>query len=494
MMKYKTMIAVLLTFAFFSAEAQKDTTRLITLEDATFTARARSVDAAVALNELKTSYWSYRTYRADLLPEMNFTSTLPSYRKSYSAYQQDDGSYTFVRNNYLQMSGEVSIDQNIWLTGGKLSLNTSIDFLRQLDGYKFNRFMSVPVALTLSQPIFGVNTIKWDRKIEPVRYEEAKARFLSATEDVAITAIDNFFTLLLAKENVSIAHQNLDNATKLYEVAKAKRAMGQISENDLLQLELNKLTAESSMTNSESNYQAAMFKLRSFLDIEESVRLEPVVPEDIPEAIITYRDVIEKAHANNYFTKNIRRRQLEAEYSVAKAKGNRREITMYAQIGYTGTSDEFRAAYDRLKDNQVLEIGFKIPILDWGKRRGAVKVAESNRDVVTSRLRKEQMDFDQDLFVLVERFNNQQRQLEISLRSDTIAQKRYDTNVETFMIGKISTLDLNDSQVSKDESRQAYINQLYLYWYYYYQLRSLTLWDFSRNTGIEADIEKIVRQ
>lgn len=492
MMNYKAILAVLLAFAGFSANAQESNTRLITLEEAIITARVQSVDAAVALNELKTSYWSYRTYRADLLPEMNFNATLPSYRKSYSAYQQDDGSYTFVRNNNLQMSGEVSIDQNIWLTGGKLSLNTSIDFLRQLDGHKYNRFMSVPVALTLSQPIFGVNRIKWDRKIEPVRYEEAKARFLSATEDVAISTIDNFFNLLLAKENVSIARQNLENAAKLYEVAKAKRAMGQISENDLLQLELNKLNAQSSMTNCESDYQAAMFKLRSFLDLDESVNLEPVVPEDIPEALITYGDVIEKAHANNYFTKNIRRRQLEAEYSVAKAKGNRREITMFAQIGYTGTADEFRSAYDKLKDNQVLEIGFKIPILDWGKRRGAVKVAESNRDVVKSRLRKEQMDFDQDLFVLVERFNNQQRQLEISLRADTIAQKRYDTNVETFMIGKISTLDLNDSQVSKDESRQAYINQLYRYWYYYYQLRSLTLWDFSRNTGIEADIEKIV--
>ena len=132
--------------------------------------------------------------------------------------------------------------------------------------------------------------------------------------------------------------------------------MGQISENDLLQLELNKLNAQSSMTNCESDYQAAMFKLRSFLDLDESVNLEPVVPEDIPEALITYGDVIEKAHANNYFTKNIRRRQLEAEYSVAKAKGNRREITMFAQIGYTGTADEFRSAYDKLKDNQVLEM------------------------------------------------------------------------------------------------------------------------------------------
>lgn len=495
MINIKTIAAVFLSLAVFPmAGAQELEPREITLDEAILLARSRSVDAAVALNELKTAYWSYRTYRADLLPEVNLNATVPSYRKSYSAYQQDDGSYTFVRNNNLQMSRELSIDQNIWLTGGKLSLNTSLDFLRQLDGHKYNRFMSVPVALTLSQPIFGVNALKWNRRIEPVRYEEAKAKFISATEDVAILAINNFFNLLLGRENVSIARQNLRNATKLYEVAKAKRAMGQISENDLLQLELNKLNAESSLTACESDYQAAMFRLRSFLDLGENVSLEPVVPEDIPEAMIVYQDVLEKAHANNYFSKNIRRRQLEADYSVAKAKGNRREITMYAQIGYTGTSDEFRNAYDRLKDNQVVEIGFKIPILDWGKRRGAVKVAESNRDVVTSRLRKEQMDFDQDIFVLVERFNNQQRQLDISLRADTIAQKRYDTNVETFMIGKISTLDLNDSQVSKDESRQTYINQLYLYWYYYYQLRSLTLWDFSRNAGIDADIEKILNK
>lgn len=51
------------------------------------------------------------------------------------------------------MNGEVSIDQNIWLTGGKLSLNTSLDFLKQLDGDKSKRYMSVPVALTLEQPI-----------------------------------------------------------------------------------------------------------------------------------------------------------------------------------------------------------------------------------------------------------------------------------------------------------------------------------------------------
>ena len=468
--------------------------RPITLDDAINLARAQSVDAAVALNQLKSAYWHYRTYRAELLPEVNFSATIPNYRKSYSAYQLDDGSYTFVRNNYMQMSGEVSINQNIWLTGGTLSLNTSLDYLKMLEGDKYKRFMTVPVALTFNQPIFGVNTVKWDRRIEPVRYEEAKANFISASEGVAMTTINYFFNLLMAKETVNIARQNMENAEKLYEVAVAKRKMGQISENDLLQLELNKLNARSELTDGESNLKSNMFQLRSFLGIEEDVDLEPVVPGEVPDVLVTFEDVLDKALTNNAFSKNIRRRQLEADYSVARAKGNLRQIDLFAQIGYTGTSDRFGQAYDRLKDNQVVQIGFKIPILDWGRRRGGVKVAESDREVVESRIRQEAMDFNQNIFILVERFNNQQQQVSIASLADTIAQRRYNTNVETFMIGKISTLDLNDSQVSKDESRKSFINELYLYWYYYYQLRSLTLWDFAGLRPIDADIERIVRK
>ena len=174
------MLAGSLAVAVTAGASEQDS-RKITLEEAILTARTNSVDAAVALNELRTAYWSYRTYRADLLPEINFNATVPSYKKSYSPYQLDDGSYTFVRNNYMQMSGEISIDQNIWLTGGTLSLNTSLDYLKQLESPRYNRFMSVPIALTLSQPIFGVNHTKWNRRIEPVRYEEAMASFISAT-------------------------------------------------------------------------------------------------------------------------------------------------------------------------------------------------------------------------------------------------------------------------------------------------------------------------
>ena len=469
-------------------------TRPITLDDAITLARVQSVNAAVALNELKTAYWEYRTFRANLLPEVNLSATVPSYSKSYNSYQQSDGSYTFVRNNFMQMSGELSIDQNIWLTGGTLSLNTSLDFMKQLDGFKDERYMSVPIALTLNQPIFGVNTFKWNRRIEPVRYAEAKANFLSETEEVTMTTINYFFNLLLAKENVNIAKQNLENAEKLYEVAKAKRKMGQISENDVLQLKLNVLNAQSNLTDYESSLKSNMFQLRSFLALSEDEELEPILPDTLPSMMVNYQDALDKALTNNSFAHNIRRRQLEADYEVAKAKGNLRQISLFAQVGFTGTDQNFRGAYDPLKDNQIVEVGFRIPLLDWGKRRGQVKVAKSNREVIQSRLQKETMDFNQNLFILVEQFNNQRAQLDIADEADQIAQRRYKTNVETFMIGRISTLDLNDAQVSKDQARQKHINELFYYWYYYYQLRSLTLWDFEKNTNIDADFEKIVKQ
>lgn len=167
-----------------------------------------------------------------------------------------------------------------------------------------------------------------------------------------------------------------------------------------------------------------------------------------------YDRVLNKALERNSFAQNIRRRQLEADYEVAAARGNLRSIDLFASVGYTGQNHEFSSAYQDLLDNQIVKVGVKIPILDWGKRRGKVKVAKSNREVVLSKIRQEQMDFNQDIFLLVANFNNQAQQLDIAEEADLIAEKRYKTSVETFMIGKISTLDLNDAQKSKDEARQ----------------------------------------
>ena len=108
--------------------AQTDTLRL-TLDDCITMARRQSIDAAVALGELRSAYWQWRSYRADLLPEVSLQGTAPSWNKRYSSYQQADGSLSFVRNDYLGLDGAVNITQKLWPTGGTLSVESSLDFL-----------------------------------------------------------------------------------------------------------------------------------------------------------------------------------------------------------------------------------------------------------------------------------------------------------------------------------------------------------------------------
>ena len=100
-----------------------------------------------------------------------------------------------------------------------------------------------------------------------------------------------------------------------------------------------------------------------------------MLPEAIPLPALDYDDVLGKALANSSFAQNILRRKLEADYSVATAKGQRYQVDLNVTVGYSGVNRELAMAYNDIRDQEVVSIGLSIPILDWGKRKGQVKVA-----------------------------------------------------------------------------------------------------------------------
>ena len=51
-----------------------------------------------------------------------------------------------------------------------------------------------------------------------------------------------------------------------------------------------------------------------------------------------------------------------------------------------------------------------------------------------------------------------------------------------------------DTKTLFAQARRNHISELMYYWYYYYKIRSITLWDWERNTNIDADFEKIVKK
>ncbi|MFR5871224.1 MAG: TolC family protein [Alistipes sp.] len=213
MKRIYSIIVPILGFCLARVHAQ-DTVRL-ELTEAIRLGKERSVQAKAAESEYLSAYWAYRTYRTELLPEVVLSGTVPYYSKSFNTRQNEDGSWNYVENNYNRIDAGISVTQNIPWTGGKITVGSSFERLRQYGDGDYTHYRSIPGTITLEQPLFGFNRIKWLQRIEPVKYREASRKRISDREEVTLTVIQYYFDLLAGQTNLDISVQNRTPGTSL---------------------------------------------------------------------------------------------------------------------------------------------------------------------------------------------------------------------------------------------------------------------------------------
>jgi outer membrane protein TolC len=184
---------------------------------------------------------------------------------------------------------------------------------------------------------------------------------------------------------------------------------------------------------------------------------------------------------------------LTAQSSVAQAKAERGlNANLMASFGLRDQDADFPLAYDKPSQSQGVRIGVTLPILDWGLKRGQYSMARSNLQLAEVQSSQARTDFDQNLFLDVEQFNIQKNQVAIAAKSDTVAARMYEVTKGRFMIGKIAILELNNADTRKDQNRRSYVQALQNYWSYFYNIRSLALYDFLNRKPLETDFEKLI--
>ena len=189
------------------------------------------------------------------------------------------------------------------------------------------------------------------------------------------------------------------------------------------------------------------------------------------------------------------RRKVESESAVSRAKANAGlKADIYLRFGLTQTADKLKDAYRNPLDQQYVSLGITLPILDWGRGRGQVRVARSNRDLVYTQVEQDKTDFDLNVRKLVKQFNLQAQRVNIAARTDHTAQRRAEVARKLYLLGKSSVLDLNASITEKDTARRSYITALYNYWSLYYTLRSITLYDFEKERPLAEDLERVTNE
>lgn len=466
--------------------------RKLSLEQVIPMSQSQSPDALSAKHRFKGSYWEYRTYKAGMLPALTFDGTLPNYNSSINRITLPDGTDAFINRKLSNSSANLSLTQNVKLTGGQIFINSEVQRIDIFGHSTQTSYLTSPFTVGLRQPLFAYNSYRWAKKIEPRRYNEAERRYQEDMEQVTITAINYFFELL----NAQIAHKmqqtNQANNDTLYQIAKGRYNIGTIAENELLQLELSLLNSNAELETSALDLETKIFDLKSFLRIKDNETIELIPPKGIINLIIDSQKAIAEARSNRADILAYERRLLEAESDVNRAKlENRFTANLFAVYGLTKSSDYLKDAYRDPQKQQQVTLGVQVPILDWGLGKGKVKMKESTLELERTDIEQKLTEFDQQVHLKVSQFNIQRNQLRIAAKSDTVAQKRYDVTKQRYLIGKIDIIDLNIAQTEKDNARRGYFSALQNLWKNYYEIRKQTLFDFSRNERIQFDIKQI---
>lgn len=486
----KTFYILLLLVLPCGAWGQKKLT--LTLKEAVAMARNNSPEAVAARHSFRAAYWDWRSFKANQLPSLTLTSN-PTLNRSIESVTLGDGSDKFVHRNQLSVDAGLEINQNVALTGGSLFLKTGLQRLDMLSD-NISSYKSTPIVIGYQQNLFGYNNQKWQRRIEPIRYEESKKGYIETLELVAANAAYRFFNLATAQTSLEIASYNYANADTLYRYAEGRYNIGTITENEMLQLELNKLTEQTNQLNARIEVDNSVQSLRSYLGINEDMELEVIPDEEVPHFKVDVAEALALAFQNNPDISNFERRRLESESSVAQARAQRGfKADLYVQFGLTQSDEALKNSYRHPMDQQLVQLGIRIPILDWGVGKGKVKVAKSNRDKVYTQIEQDRTDFELNVGKLVKQFNLQADKVAIAWKTDQTAQRRNEVARKLYLLGKSDILDLNAAIAEKDRSRRAYISALYNYWSLYYGLRSLTGYDFEKTKPIIEDYSLLLQ-
>jgi outer membrane protein len=465
-----------------------DSLRLIlSLRNVVDLAISQSASVKYAQNTNVNYYWRWKNFKTSFRPQLVLSGNLPEYVHRPDAVIQPDGSVEFYVVSQMKANAQLSLNQSIPQTGTYIWAAT--DLYRNQDYIKESvQFSGAPYEIGIYQPIFAYNSMKWQRKTEPLVHEESQKQFIQSIEEISLEATNRFFKYLRIQTNFNLATSNLKNSEDNLRIAEIKRKLGKISENDFARIQLSVLNAQKALNTSKMELNNADFELKSYINLDPNQKIDLDIPLDMLLFVIDPEKALAEAKANRKETPLFQRRLIEANSQLVKAKRSTGlSATLTGSVGVSNISSDYMGIYEDPQSGSAVKLSMSIPILDWGRSASTVKLAESQRELIVYDVERDKADFERGVIVQVEQFGLLKDQLKTAREADRVAENGYMIALKKFQSGEISITDLNISLSERESAKRDYIISIETYWKSFYRLRILTLYDFEFNQKIMYD-------
>ncbi len=484
-----SLIFSLFSLAVFSQVVKLDLNRSIEI------AADSSLQAFRAQNLYLSNYWEYRSFKAGRLPSLTFRTTPIQYARDITRrYDSENNIDVYRQQRSLYTAGNLSIMQNFDLTGGTFFVDTELGYMRNFGANTYSQFNTIPVRVGYSQALFGFNSFKWEKKIEPLKYEKARQAYIYSKQEIAESVISYFFSLAMAQMEYDMAKENVASSDTLYRIGQERQKIASISQADLLTLKLDVVNAQNSFRNAEISLKRAMFSFVSFLNIDKETKIELELPDRPQDITISSEAALYYARENNPDFIGFQQERFEAEREVDRTrKSSNFDASFSASVGFNQAADNFKDAFKNPLQQDIVSVGFTIPLVDWGVRKGRANMARNNLNVTNISIQQKEEQLEQDVIMTVNDFNVQQGLIICAEEALQLATMAYHVTKERFIIGKTDLNTLTLALNRQSTAQRNYISTLSDYWLSYYKLRKLTLFDFYRNEFLTQQFDRLER-
>lgn len=442
-------------------------------------------------NMYQANYWQYISFRAGRLPSLSLTFTPASYNRYMTQrYDFDQNIDVFRQQQMFSASAGLELQQNFDLLGGTFYLDTDLEYMRNFGANTSTQFSSVPVRIGYRQNLIGFNSFKWERKIEPLRYEKAKKELIYNMEKVSEQAVTYFFNLALAQAEYRLAKENMTACDTLYVIGERRFKIAAISRADLLTLELDRVNARNTLENTRISLKRAMFSLASFLGMDKNAYIEVELPGKPRGADIPADLALAYAKENNptmlEHKQNILEGEREVNRTVAESRFN---ASVNASVGFNQVAGNLPDAYHSLLRQDLVNVSISVPLVDWGVRKGRVNMAKNNLDVTRIAAEQEELSIEEDILMTVSDYEVRKNMISSASEALDLADMAYAQTQQRFIIGKADVNAMTLALNRRQEASKNYISALQNFWLSHYKIRRLTLHDFEMNMSLSREFD-----
>lgn len=458
----------------------------ITLTDAIKRAQDQSYQAQGAKATYDAARFRDKAFYSRLLPRLSLGGTIPSYNRSIIQVIQPDGSTLFRPQDLTSSSLTATMSQRLPIIGGDFFVSSSLARLSVTGAQSVKTWSSTPVTFGLRQSIFRPNTLEWDKREQPARFEVAERQYREAREDIAFYTANLFFDGYAARVALANAVTNAAVNDTLYTLNKGRFEVGKIGENDLLQSELALLRSRTTLDGAKLEYDRTLAALRLGIELPIGAPIELEVTAVVPTFEADTVRAVAEALRNRSNVTDAALQETQADRRIVEAKlNNGLGATVQASYGFNATAPDASLAYKNLLEARQFALSVDIPLLQWGSRKDAVEAARADRDRALSNTRGVLAQAAQDAHFAALQLSQARRTLALSAKADTVAGKRFEVAYNRYVIGRIAIDNLYVAQSEKDQAVQQFVQSLRGYWQAYFRLRRATMFDFETGTSIQ---------